>query len=107
MGLRSAAVRRRQILAHCRQYAGQLDASSTDVEYPSGEVVRLKRSNTQTCERVMGWTLHELEKMELGMANNKDFDLPRWRSFAERYLVERASMFEPGKEAFGARQIMR
>ena len=39
----------------------------------------------------MAWTLHELEKMELGMANNKDFDLPRWRSFAERDLVERAS----------------
>lgn len=30
-----------------------------------------------------------------------DFDITRWRSFAERYLVERASAFEPGKETEG------
>lgn len=33
-----------------------------------------------------------------GMA---DFDITRWRSFAERYLVERAAAFEPGKEIEG------
>lgn len=30
-----------------------------------------------------------------------DFDITRWRSFAERYLVERAAAFEPGKEVEG------
>lgn len=30
-----------------------------------------------------------------------DFDITRWRSFAERYLVERAAAFEPGKEMEG------
>lgn len=31
----------------------------------------------------------------------KDFDLVRWRSFAERYIVERARTFEVGRERDG------
>lgn len=48
----------------------------------------------------MGYTVHELNKLE-GLLMSNDFDITRWRSFAERYLVERASVFEPGKEIEG------
>lgn len=30
-----------------------------------------------------------------------DFDITRWRSFAERYLIERAATFEYGKDIEG------
>lgn len=33
--------------------------------------------------------------------DSKAFDVTRWRSFAERYLIERAATFEPGEEVKG------